>query len=338
MVLKLNNILKEIDSKYQHTVLKQSIPDWIEPMLATLTSKRFSDENWIYECKLDGERCIAFKKTGQVKLLSRNRKDISDTYPEIVDALEKQKTPDFIIDGEIVAFQGENTSFTKLQERIGIKNREEALKSKIKVYYYIFDLIYIENYLIEKLPLILRKELLKKHLTYQDPLRYTEHIWKEGVKYYQEACRKGWEGVIAKRSDSEYQHKRSTDWLKFKCVNQQEFVILGYTPPKGSRIGLGAILVGYYDKNKLMYAGKVGTGFNQNILKKLVKELQSLKQETPVITEKTGEKNVTWVKPQLVVEVGFTEWTKIGKLRHPRLIGIRRDKNPSTVVKETPEA
>ncbi len=334
----MNTILDEVDQKYRNLLVKTSVPDWVDPMLATLTSKRFSDENWIYERKLDGERCLAFKKNGHVKLLSRNRKDISDTYPEIVEALEKQKTPDFIIDGEIVAFQGDNTSFSKLQERIGIKNREEALKSKIKVYYYIFDLIYIENYLIEKLPLTLRKELLRKHLTYQDPLRYTEHIWKEGVKYYKEACRKGWEGVIAKRADSEYQHKRSTDWLKFKCVNEQEFVIIGYTPPKGSRIGLGAILVGYYDKDRLIYAGKVGTGFNRTLLIQLTRQLEALKQNTPATDDKTGEKNVTWVKPEIVVEVGFTEWTKTGKLRHPRLLGVRRDKDPRTVVKEIPEA
>ncbi|WEU40109.1 MAG: non-homologous end-joining DNA ligase [Candidatus Odinarchaeum yellowstonii] len=334
----MTSIIEEVEPKYRDLIIKTSIPEWIEPMLATLTSKRFSDENWIYERKLDGERCLAFKINGRVKLLSRNRKDISNTYPEIVDALEKQKTPDLIIDGEIVAFQGDNTSFSKLQERIGIKNREEALKSKIKVYYYIFDLIYIENYLIEKLPLIVRKELLKKHLTYQDPLRYTEHIWKEGVKYYQEACRKGWEGVIAKRAASEYQHKRSTDWLKFKCVNEQEFIIIGYTPPKGSRIGLGSILVGYYDKEKIVYAGKVGTGFNRKLLTDLKRELEAIKQETPLTEDKIGEKNVTWVKPEIVVQVGFTEWTKIGKLRHPRLLGVRRDKDPRTVVKETPEA
>ncbi len=332
------SFLKEIEEKHRNLAVETSMPDWIEPMLATLTSKRFSDENWIYERKLDGERCLAFKKKDEVKLLSRNRKDISDTYPEIVEALKKQRTENFIVDGEIVAFQGENTSFTILQERIGIKNREEALKSKIKVYYYIFDLIYIENYLIDKLPLILRKKLLKKYLDYQDPLRYTEHIWKEGVKYYQEACRKGWEGVIAKRMDSEYQHKRSTDWLKFKCVNQQEFIIIGYTPPKGSRIGLGAILIGYYEDKQLKYAGKVGTGFNRTILTQLVKELNSLKEDKPQITGEIGEKNVTWVKPEIVVEVGFTEWTKTGKLRHPRLVGLRRDKDPKTVVKETPEA
>jgi len=162
------------------------------------------------------------------------------------------------------------------------------------------------------------------------------HRNRDGESYFKEACKKGWEGVIAKRAASEYQHKRSADWLKFKCAEGQELVIGGFTAPKGSRIGFGALLVGYYEDGALHYAGKVGTGFDDEFLAEFRKRLDRLARKTSPFAEQIGEKDVTWVSPELVGEFGFTEWTRSGKLRHPRFLGLRWDKAPEEVVRERP--
>lgn len=335
----LRSDILDIIERYSGLVVEAGMPDWVDPMLATLTGKRFSDQNWIYERKFDGERCLAYCRGGVVKLYTRNRKDIGDNYPEVRDALSRLGGGDYIVDGEIVAFDGENTSFSRLQGRIGVRSPDAGLISMIIVYYYVFDIVYVDGYLIENLPLRLRKKVLRRRFSFQDPVRYTEHIVGEGVKYYREACRKGWEGVIAKRGDSPYQHRRSADWLKFKCVNQQEFVVGGYTAPKGGRPGLGALLVGYYDKGQLIYAGKVGTGFDEQTLIELAKELEKIRISRPPFREvdRSASRDF-WVKPKMVVEVGFTEWTRTGKLRHPRFQGVRRDKEPQKVIREVAEA
>lgn len=309
-------------------------PAWVSPMLATLTKERFSREGWIYEPKLDGERCLGWRRGSSVSLLSRNKKELNDSYPELVTAITADSTHDFIIDGEVVAFDGERTSFEKLQGRFGLHDSREALASRIPVYYYIFDIIYLDGYDLRALPLRYRKELLKKALSFRDPLRFTTHVEREGVAYYQEACSRGWEGIMAKRYDSPYVPVRSRDWLKFKCVSEQELVIGGYTDPRGSRTGFGALLVGYYDKGKLMYAGKVGTGYNEETLASLGAELASLEQQSSPFAQAIKEKGVHWVKPELVAQIGFTEWTSYDHLRHPRFLGLRRDKAARQVVKE----
>lgn len=177
-----------------------------------------------------------------------------------------------------------------------------------------------------------------RFFSYERPLRFTAHRNREGESYYQNACRKGWEGVIAKRANSQYAHSRSKDWLKFKCSNQQEFVIGGYTDPKGERIGFGALLIGYYEDKELSFAGKVGTGFDDQTLRSMSKKLSSLERKSsPFASEDISNKGIHWVSPKLVAQVGFTEWTDDGKLRHPRFIGLRRDKNPREVVREKDE-
>jgi DNA ligase D-like protein (predicted ligase) len=249
-----------LPQELKDSLKKAAQPDWISPMLATLTEERFSRDGWIYEPKLDGERCLAFKEVGKVKLLSRNQLVLNGSYPELVRAFEQQKTDNYIVDGEVVAFKGGVTSFEMLQGRMQSKNADESLIHDIPVFYYLFDIIYFDGCDLRNLPLRYRKEVLSRATVFEDPLRFTPHIEREGINYYRQACRKGWEGVIAKRYDSMYVSARSKDWLKFKCVSEQELVIGGFTEPQGSRSAFGALLVGYYDKDMLIYAGKVGTG------------------------------------------------------------------------------
>ncbi|MDD3718954.1 MAG: non-homologous end-joining DNA ligase [Actinomycetota bacterium] len=307
-------------------------------MLATLTSGRFSSEDWIYERKLDGERCLAFKQGGRVKLYSRNRKPLNAAYPELVEALEGQGADGFVVDGEVVAFEGNKTSFSRLQRRIHVEDPERARRSGVPVYYYLFDLLYAYGYDVTRVPLRHRKALLKRLLDYEDPLRFLPHRNRDGERYYEEACRRGWEGVIAKRADGPYAHRRSPDWLKFKCAREQELVIGGFTEPRGSRRGLGALLVGYYEGEELRYAGKVGTGFDDRTLEKLVGILMEIEvDENPFGAADISEKGVHWVEPLLVAQVGFTEWTPDNRLRHPRYLGLRRDKRPREVRREVAE-
>ena len=314
----------------------EPVPDWRAPTLATLTDKRFSDPRWIFERKFDGMRCLAFRDGDRVRLLSRNRQPLNGTYPELVDALAAQHTTRFVVDGEVVAFDGRRTSFARLQGRLGITDPEVARASRIPVFYYLFDLLHLDGMCTTDVPLLWRKRLLRNAIDFTDPLRYAPHRVGDGVGAYQAACGRGDEGVIAKRADSTYQGRRSPDWLKFKCVRDQEFVVGGYTNPKGSRVELGALLIGYHEGRDLVYAGKVGTGFDEATLHSLHERLSPIEQDTPPFTRGlVREKNAHWVRPELVAQIGFTEWTRDGKLRHPRYQGLRTDKDPGDVVRET---
>lgn len=308
---------------------------WREPMLATLTHDTFSDPNWVYERKLDGERCIASRDGDRIRLLSRNAKDLSPTYPELVDALAEQDGTDFIVDGEVVAFDGALTSFSRLQQRMKIKDAQRARTSDVPVYLYCFDLLFLRGHDCTGLALRERKALLHKALRFQDPLRLTEHRNERGEEYLAEACDKGWEGLIAKRADAAYSNGRSRDWLKFKCVTRQELVIGGFTEPGGSRKGFGALIVGFYEDDALVCAGKVGTGFDDDTLVSLHEELAPLEQEQPPFERgQLPRGRVHWVRPERVAEIAFTEWTKDAQLRHPRFLGLRRDKDPRAVIRE----
>ena len=240
----------------------EAVPSWRSPTLATLTEKRFSDPGWLFERKLDGVRGLAFRDGDRVRLLSRNRQSLVATFPELVDALAAQYMSRFVVDGEIVAFEKRRTSFARLQGRLGITDPEQARASRIPVFYFLFDLLHLDGHGTTELPLVSRKRLLRNAFRFNDPLRYTTHRVKDGEAAFRAACERADEGVIAKRADAPYAGRRSTDWLKFKCVHDQEFVIGGYTVPRGSRVGLGALLVGYYEGHDLHYARKVGTGFD----------------------------------------------------------------------------
>jgi DNA ligase D-like protein (predicted ligase) len=330
------DVRKQVAAEYRGRLKKKSFPGWISPMLATLTDDYFSDENWIYERKLDGERCLLFYRNGGATLMSRNRKKLNDTYPDLEEAVAGRYGRDFIADGEIVAFSGKRTSFSRLQERMQIRDHKEAAQSSVAVYYYLFDLLYLDGCDICGLPLRQRKKLLRSLLDWQDPLRFTPHRNREGEKYHRQACGKGWEGIIAKDAASRYVHSRSTKWLKFKCVNRQEFVIGGFTDPKGERVGFGALLLGYYEGKKLRYAGMVGTGFSDDFLADFRERLDRIERRTPAFAkeEVLPARGVHWVRPQFVGQVGFTEWTEDLRLRHPRFLGLRRDKEPGDVVRE----
>ena len=312
---------------------------WADPELATLTNDRFSDSGWIYERKLDGERCLGYADSAGVRLMTRNRKDITTTFPEVAGAIAAGHHGDVIIDGEIVAFDGPQTRFELLQHRLGVINPDAELLRTVPVQYYVFDILYAGGRDVRPLPLLERKEVLQRGVTFGGPLQYTEHRERDGEEFYARACRAGWEGLIAKRADAPYRAGRNRDWLKFKCLSGQEFVVGGYTDPQRSRIGFGALLLGYYDAaGDLVYAGKVGTGFSNATLRGLGGRLAGLGQDANPFARGPLPRahDVHWVRPALVAEIAFAEWTDSGELRQPRFQGLRDDKDAADVRREVP--
>jgi DNA ligase D-like protein (predicted ligase) len=301
------------------------LPDRVEPMKAVLTDERFSDPDWIFERKLDGIRCVAIKAEQRVRLLSRNHLSLNSRFPEIVEALERDPATHFAVDGEVVAFTGAQTSFARLQQRG---------ERRVAVFFYVFDVLHAGGEDTTELPLRERKAILRRLLAFNGPVRLTPHRNRDGEALFREACRKGWEGLIAKRAESPYVQGRSRDWLKLKCSAEQELVIGGYTAPKGSRTDLGALLLGYYEARRLRYAGKVGTGFTRATLRDLAGRLEPLRRAASPFADEVRERGATWVEPRLVAQIGFSEWTRDGRLRHPRFLGLREDKPAAEVVRE----
>ena len=301
----------------------------IEPMKAVLSDTPFSDPDWIFERKLDGIRCLAIREGGEVQLMSRTARRMNDQFPELVEALERQPSRDFVADGEIVAFAGGITSFARLQQRA---------RRRVPVLLYVFDLPRLDGDDLRPLPLRERKARLRKAFEFAGPVRLNPHRNGEhGEALYREACDRGLEGVIAKKADSPYRGGRSRDWLKLKCHAEQELVVGGFTAPKGSRSDFGALLVGYNENGGLRYAGKVGTGFDQATLRGLGARMRELEEDSsPFEPFKPVPPGTHWVRPELVAQVGFAEWTRDGRLRHPRFIGLRDDKPAAEVVRERP--
>ena len=311
---------------------------WVDPELATLTADRFFDSAWMYERKFDGERCLVYRNGADVALMTRNGQRVNSTYPELAAALAAQQAADFVVDGEVVAFDGSVTSFSRLQQRLGVRNPPEPLLRSVPVVYYLFDVLRADGRDVRGLPLRARKQILRTLLSFSGPLRFTVHRSAGGQAYWDQACSRGWEGLVVKRADSLYRSGRSRDWLKFKCENSQEFVIGGFTDPRGSRAGFGALLIGYYDADgRLAYAGKVGTGFDSSTLATLLAAMAGLEQLQPPFDRGTLPRTgVHWIRPQLVGQVGFSEWTSAGQVRHPRYQGLRRDKDARSVTRERP--
>jgi len=301
----------------------------IEPMKAVLSDRPFSDPDWIFERKLDGIRCLAIRDGSRVSLMSRTARRMNNQFPELVRALEEEPSGDFTLDGEIVAFEDGVTSFARLQQRA---------RERVPVFLYVFDLPRHDGEDLRPLPLRERKARLRRALDFHGAIRFNAHRNGEhGEELYREACEKGLEGVIAKRADSPYAGGRSRDWLKLKCHAEQELVIGGFTAPKGSRTEFGALLVGYNEDGALRYAGKVGTGFDQAALRELGARMSELEQErSPFEPFKPIPPGTRWVRPELVAQFGFSEWTRDGRLRHPRYIGLREDKPAREVVREVP--
>jgi DNA ligase D-like protein (predicted ligase) len=288
-------------------------------MAATLTDKRFASADWIFERKLDGIRLLAFKKGRSVQLFSRNR--LPQHNPAIADAVANLPTRELILDGEVTGIWGPAST------READKPRGFA--------YHVFDILWMDGRDVSSLPLDERRVLLKS-LPLRSPLRRVTALDDE--KPWERACQEGWEGVIAKRRDSVYEHRRSPNWLKMKCEASQELVVGGFTDPQGRRVGLGALLVGYFDNDDFVFAGKVGTGFDTKLLLDLRAKLDPLEIGKPPFTKATGLPRLRahWVRPEIVVQVAFTEWTVHDKLRHPRLLGVRTDKAAREVTKERP--
>lgn len=328
---------------------KNPQPKWVAPMLATLMNENNIPKwGWLFEPKLDGERCLARKSGGEVVLYSRNRKDLNGNYPELVEALRAQAADNFIADGEIVAF-GEKglPSFSKLQPRMQIRDPVAARRTGVEVFFYLFDLVYFDGYDLTRLELEYRKEMLRQVVSFSDKVRFLEHEAEGGREYFKKMCGRGYEGIMAKRAGSRYiegrtrGEGRTKEWQKFKCMNEQEFIICGYTEPGGSRTGFGSLLLGYYEGGKLVYAGKVGTGYDEFTLKTLLSEMKKLERKTPPYNDYATNKlipraEVHWLRPELVCEVAFSEWTPDGLLRHPSFKGLRRDKKPAEVRRERP--
>jgi bifunctional non-homologous end joining protein LigD len=309
----------------------------VQLMLATLTDRRDFCEDWLLERKLDGERCVARKEGGNVRLQSRTARNLSGTYPEVHAAVATQRAGGLLLDGEVVAFDGEQTSFSRLQQRLGVAKPAARLVSEYPVVYCVFDILALDGEDLTDEPLLERRERLASVIRPSATLQLTQGWYGDSRRRFAEACRSGWEGLIAKRADAPYTSGRSRDWLKLKCAWEQELVIGGFTDPGGSRTDFGALLVGYYEDAELRYAGKVGTGFTARTLRDLGAKLRKLEaSESPFVDARPIPRGVHWARPVLVAQIGFAEWTNDGRLRQSRFLGLRDDKDAAEVVRERP--
>ncbi len=307
-------------------------------MLATLTDRRDFGDEWLLERKLDGERCVARKVGGDVRLESRTGKDLTGTYPEVSAAVAAQHSRDLLLDGEVVAYEGDQTSFTRLQQRLGATRPSPEQVATYPVVFCVFDLLEVDGEDLTDRPLVERRARLTRTIRSNSALQHTEAWRDDSQRRFAEACRSGWEGLIAKRADAPYVAGRSKYWLKLKCVWEQEFVVGGYTDPRGSRTGFGALLVGYYEQGTLRYAGKVGTGYSEATLRDLGIRLRELETAEPAFVDaRPLPRGAHWVRPDLVAQIGFAEWTSDARLRQPRFLGLRDDKSPTEVVRERPQ-
>lgn len=313
---------------------KVAMPEFVPPQLATLVDKPPPGDEWFHELKLDGYRLLAHLNNGQVRFWTRNQNDWTAKFPALGKAVKALKVKNAILDGEVVALDSSGrASFQRLQQ--SIKSASAGLL------YHVFDLIYIEGYSLVKTPLRDRKLVLAELL---EPLgdkgliRYSDHIEGNGAEFFKEACKYGLEGIVSKRGDSVYEFTRSRNWLKVKCLRRQEFVIAGYTlSEKG--IPFSSLILGVYDKGKLVYAGRAGTGFSNQMrvdLKKMLDRIVRKDRPFAVIPNDPGLRRAVWTEPKLIGEVAFSEWTDEGIIRHPSFQGLREDKKPHEVVREEP--
>lgn len=304
-----------------------------EPMLATPSHEPVPGDGWVFERKLDGVRVIATRERGgTTRLWSRNRKSMDASYPEIVEALDARGPARFVLDGEVIAADG---TFASLQARMHLSEPRRARATGVEVRCHLFDLLVLDTVDVTRLPQSTRHGLLDAVVRTTAPLYRSEPLDGDPAALLEQACAEGWEGLVAKRTDARYRSGRSRDWLKLKCVRDQEFVVGGWTDPGGARHGLGALLVGYHDADgALRYAGKVGTGYDAATLAVLRGRLDALGEATSPFVDAVRERGQHWVRPELVCAVGFSEWTSDGRLRHPRYQGLRLDKDAREVVRE----
>jgi len=314
---------------------KAALPDFIAPQLATLVPAAPSSDDWLHELKFDGYRMVCHLQRGKARFWSRNQKDWTEKFPNLSKALKALPVNAAILDGEVVVVDKVGrSSFQKLQQ---------SMKGGASTFVFqIFDLIYLDGYNLTRVPLRERKALLEDLLAGVDakgPLRYSDHVVGNGDRFFKQACAYGIEGIVSKLADSVYESTRTRSWLKVKCTKRQEFVIAGYTPSKKDFPGFGSLILGVYDKGKLVYSGRVGTGFSIKQRLELQKQLDRIAQpEMPFASKPKdpGLRDAHWARPQLVGEVDFTEWTEEGSIRHPSFQGLREDKKARDVVREEP--
>ncbi len=312
-------------------VKRDPVPHLKSPMLATLIDEPFDDDDWLFEIKWDGYRAICtVDERGNLTLSSRNGLDLLARFPDLAALSTAFGSVPIVVDGEIVSLDADGrSSFQRLQE---------AQKKSAALTYVAFDLIYADGRDLRKLPLEERKSLLQRSIADDGIVLYSKHVVGSGTTFFAAAQRQDLEGIVAKKRDSTYQERRSRDWLKIKAQLQQEFVVGGWTEPRGSRSGFGALLLGAYQGGSLRYVGHVGTGFSQKVLSELHARLEKLARKTsPFDAPLDVNGSPHWVKPELVVEVRFTEWTRDGLLRHPAYLGPRPDKDARSVVLERPQ-
>jgi bifunctional non-homologous end joining protein LigD len=304
------------------------------PQLATLVEKPPSGNEWLHEIKFDGYRIGCGIRNGRVSLTSRNGKDWTDVFPEVVTAAKALNTSDALLDGEVaIVLPDGRTSFQLLQ------NALSGNETRSKLVYFVFDLLQLDGKPLADLPLEARKTRLRALVGKRKTgrIRYSDHIVGKGNELLDQARRLGLEGIVSKRRDAMYRPGRSTAWLKTKCTRRQEFVIGGFTDPEGSRAGIGALLLGYYDGDRLVFSGRVGTGFTHKIAVDLRRQLDAIERKVPPFNQPPkgpGLARAHWVTPTLVCEVEFTEWTSDGRIRHPSYKGLRLDKPPREVRRE----
>jgi bifunctional non-homologous end joining protein LigD len=308
-------------------------------MLATAIDEPFDGDDWLFEIKWDGYRAIAFIADGKVRLVSRNQNELTPRYPELNDLPQFVKAKTAILDGEVVALDEQGrASFSLMQQRTGFRpgGRRAATHADVPVLYYAFDLLYLDGYDLRKLPLEERKQKLAALIVAGDNLRYSDHYEKQGKALFEMARAKGLEGILAKKRDCPYQERRSSDWLKIKIRHRMEAVIGGYTEPEGSRAHFGSIVLGLYDRQgRLIHVGQAGSGFTQKSLAEIWKLLKQREtRQKPFYGEVEALRKVDWVKPELVAEIEYAEWTDGAvsgsgpKLRAPVFLGLRDDKKP----------
>jgi bifunctional non-homologous end joining protein LigD len=314
---------------------RAALPDFISPQLATLVREAPSGDDWLHELKFDGYRMLCRLQRGKARFWSRNQKDWTEKFPNLSKALKALPATAAILDGEVVVVdKAGRSSFQKLQQ---------SMKAGAATFVFqIFDLVYLDGYNLTRTPLRERKALLEELLASvkpRGPLRYSDHVVGNGAQFFKQACEYGIEGIVSKLADSVYESTRSRSWQKVKCNKRQEFVIAGYTPSKKDFPGFGSLILGVYDRGKLVYSGRVGTGFSIKQRLELQKKLDRISQPAMPFATKPkdpGLRDAHWAKPELVGEVEFTEWTEEGSIRHPSFQGLREDKKAKDVVREQP--
>jgi bifunctional non-homologous end joining protein LigD len=306
---------------------RDRVPSIGSPMMATLVDEPFDDEDWLFEIKWDGYRAICtVREDGSLTLVSRNGLDFLRQFPDMRGLSGAWTSLPIVVDGEIVSIDSKGrSSFQRLQEGRNALN------------FVAFDLLYADGKDLRKLPLEERKDRLTRAIADKDLVIYSKHVLGDGCALFDQAQRQSLEGIIGKRRDSPYVERRSRDWVKIKAQLEQECVIGGFTEPRGSRKGFGALLLGLYDRGKLLYVGHVGTGFNTKLLTSLTADLRRLERKTtPFANPVDSNTKAHWVDPKLVAEVRFTEWTRDGFMRQPAFLGLRVDKDPKSCVRERP--